>query len=46
MRMCRLMSLFVVLKVLESCEPLFDDLGYLFFDFETLEELLKGFGKV
>ena len=25
------------LKALESCEPLFDDLGFLFFDFETWE---------
>ena len=31
---------------LESCEPLFDDLGALFFDFQTWEELLKGFERV
>ena len=41
---CCLFPLF--LKVLESCKPLFDDLAFLFHDFETWEELLKGFEKV
>ena len=31
---------------LEGCEPLFDDLGSLFYVFETREELLKGFERV
>ena len=31
---------------LESCEPLFDDLGFLFYDFQTWEGLLKRFEKV
>ena len=34
------------LEVLECCEPLFEDLGFLSFDFETWEELLKGFERV
>ena len=29
------------MKVLNSCRPLFDDLGTLFFDFQIWEELLK-----
>ena len=33
------------LKVLESCEPLFDDLGFLFFDFETWEGFSVWIGK-
>ena len=33
-------------KVLESCEPLFADLGILFFGFQTWEELLKGSERV
>ena len=32
-------------KVLESCEPLFADLGFLFFDFETWEGFSVWIGK-
>ena len=33
MRMCRVIALFVVLQVSGRGEPLFDDLGFLFYDF-------------
>ena len=33
------------LTCLESCEPLFDDLGFLFFDFETWEGFSVWIGK-
>ena len=44
--MCRVKQLFVVFKFSESCEPLFDDLGFLFYYSQTREELLKWFEKV
>ena len=36
------MALFVAFEFLETCKPLFNDLGFLFFDFETWE----GFGSL
>ena len=32
-------------RFLECCKPLFDDLGTLFFDFQTWEKLSKGFAR-
>ena len=37
MHMCRVIDFSSFLKSLESCEPLFDDLGFLFFDFQIWE---------
>ena len=42
MRMCRVISLCVFFNGLDSCEPLLDDLGFLFYDFQTWEKRLKG----
>ena len=45
MRMCLVIALFAVLTGLKSCEALFYDLGFLFFDFEPWEGLPACIGR-
>ena len=45
MRMGRVIALCVVFEILESCEPLFEDLGVLFAGFETWEGFVACIGR-